>query len=488
MNGSSAQTGRRDVLRLGGGALGAALLSRVPGAAGAPAPRRPNVLYVMGDEHRASALGCYGDPNVHTPTFDAFAREGALLAAAMSCTPVCCPHRASLMTGQYGHHHGLVSNEVEFLPAVACLAETFRDAGYVTGYAGKWHLDSLKPGSGRRGLGFPMDLVSDKKHPLHYPFVPLAETDRSGRDDARLVYEPTLRADQAIRFIETQSRQDRPWLFCLSWIPPHAPYKAPAGYAARYGGRLRLQPNVPAGRPEEFARQSLPGYYGLIESLDAEFGRVLRALGRAGVAEDTIVVYSSDHGDMIGSHGYGAKRWPHDNSARVPFLVRYPRRIPRGRVIAQPFGTPDVYPTLAGLAGVTAPPGLDGLDYSPLLTGRASQAPRDHAFLQMMYGYVPWPGWRALRTEEFTYARTARGPWLLFDVRRDPFETQNRVGEKSARALVDELDRRLAGIMKESGDSWEYRARSGDLQDWLPGGVKQRENDLGVGWPGRAVS
>ena len=187
---------------------------------------------------------------------------------------------------------------------------------------------------------------------------------------------------------------------------------------------------------------------------------------------------------MIGAHGYKAKRWPHDESARVPFLIRYPRAIRGGLVVPDPFSTVDVYPTLTSLAGLKAPTGIDGMDYSGLLTGKSARAPRDYAFLQMMYAYVPWPGWRALRLREYSYARTGKGPWLLFNNAKDPFQTKNLVDDPSSRTLVAEMDRRLAALMKENGDSWEYKATTGDLEAWVPGGGKQRSQSLGVPWPG----
>jgi arylsulfatase A-like enzyme len=249
-------------------------------------------------------------------------------------------------------------------------------------------------------------------------------------------------------------------------------------------GRLQLAPNVPDGLPRKFASASLPDYYGMVESLDVEFKRILEALDRAGVAEDTIVCYSSDHGDMLGSHGYRAKRWPHEASARVPLLIRYPRAIRPGQVINDPFSTIDVHPTLAALAGVKPASGIDGVDYSPLLTGKTSRPPRDYVYLEMAYAYVPWPGWRALRTREYSYARTVKGPWLLTNVLKDPHQLNNLVDDRASRALLEEMDKRLAALMKETGDSWDYRSTTGDVEEWAPGGQKERSQNLGVPWPG----
>jgi arylsulfatase A-like enzyme len=252
---------------------------------------------------------------------------------------------------------------------------------------------------------------------------------------------------------------------------------------------ITIPTNVPPGASTEYAEKCLPDYYGMIESLDDEFGRLMAALKQAGATDDTIVVYTSDHGDMIGCQGLKAKRWPHEESARIPLLIRYPRAIKPGTGIADPIGAPDMYPTLAGLAGVPAPKGLDGDDYSPLLRGESSKPPRDYVYLEMPYAYVPWPGWRALRTRDLMYARTAEKPWLLFDLSKDPWQQKNLVDDPASQALVKQMDARLTAIMKETGDSWDIKADSGDLKNWLPGGGKQQgQASLGTDWPGKAVS
>lgn len=425
---------------------------------------RPNILYIFSDMQRAYSMGCYGDTNARTPNLDAFSRQGIRMDAAMSTTPVCCPHRACLMSGQYAHHHGMMSNGSDFKPTVKCIAETFRDAGYATGYSGKWHLGPVRNSSDPT-YGFP---PPNTEYGVY----------KFGRD-------PKPTTDVAIKFIEEKSKAPTPWILFVSWIFPHTPYKAPDGYREHFP-KIALPPNVPAGTAREYANSNLPDYYGMIECLDGEVGRILRALEKSGAADNTIVVYSSDHGDMIGSQGLEAKRWPYEESARVPFLIRYPRAIPAGHVIADPFGTPDVYPTLAGLAGVKVPNGLDGVDFSAFLTGKDSLPPRDYVYLEMAYAYVPWPGWRAIRTREYMYARALDKPWLLFDLSKDPWEMNNLLNDASRLPLAKQLDSRLQSIMKESGDSWILTATSGDLDKWLPGGSKQQSQTLATDWPGKA--
>src|SRR5215471_10617336 len=269
-------------------------------------PMRPNVLYVIADMERAFSMGCYGDTNARTPALDRFASQGLRLAACISTTPVCCPYRASLMSGQLAHHNGMLSNGCKFQPTVKCLGETFRDSGYEMGYLGKWHLGRANKRSDPT-WGFP---APDTEYGIYH----------FERDPA-----PTT--DIALKFIKEKSAGAVPWMLFVSWIWPHSPYDPPQELLDHFK-HVSIPPNVPPGAPRQFAAKALPGYYGMIEGVDRQFARLLQALEEAGVADDTIVIFSSDHGDMIGSQGYKANRWPYEESARVPFLVRYPKGIP----------------------------------------------------------------------------------------------------------------------------------------------------------------
>jgi arylsulfatase A-like enzyme len=430
-------------------------------AAGKAATKRPNVLYVIADMQRAFSMGCYGDANAKTPTLDKFAAQGLRMDACISATPVCCPYRASLMSGQLAHHNGMLSNGCRFTPTTKCLGETFKEAGYEMGYIGKWHL-------GR----------ATKQSDPTWGFPP-PNTDYGIYHFER---DPAPTTDIALKFINEKSKNRAPWMLFVSWIWPHAPYDAPRELLNDFKN-ITLPPNVPAGAAQGFARKALPGYYGMIEGVDRQFARLLRALDEAGVADDTIVIFSSDHGDMLGSQGYKAKRWPYEESARVPFLIRFPNCIPAGRVLADPFGSPDIYPTLAGLAGVKAPDNLDGADFSELFTGRTQTAPRDYVYMEMPYAYVPWPGWRAFRTKDHMYARISDRAWLLFNLAEDHWQTNNLLATKPE--LVKEYDSRLAGMMKQYGDSWSSKTDTGDVKEWLPGGPKQQTQNLGMPFPGQ---
>lgn len=423
------------------------------------APRKPNILYVIADMQRPQSMGCYDDTNARTPNLDKFAKQGLQLNAAISATPVCCPYRAGLMSGQCSHHNGMLSNGCKFAPTTKCMGETFRDAGYEMGYLGKWHLGNPKKDG--HTWGFP---EPGTEYGI-YTF------DRS----------PTPTTDVSLKFITEKSKSEKPWFLVVSWIMPHEPYKAPKGYAEHFQN-VSIRPNVPTGKPHDFAEKNLPDYYGMIEKIDEEFGRLMKAVADAGVGDDTIVIFSSDHGDMVGSQGYKAKRWPYEESARIPYLIRYPRSLKPGTVIDDPFSNIDAYPTIAGLSGLSAPKKVDGVDFSAFFTGKVSKPPRDFVYLEMPYAFVPWPGWRAIRTREMMYARIVDKPWLMYNLENDPYETNNLVS--SDEMLTKKMDERLAATMKQYGDSWSEKATTGDIDAWLPGASKQASQTLGVPYPG----
>jgi arylsulfatase A-like enzyme len=401
------------------------------------APRKPNLLFVFSDQHRAASLGCYGETEICTPHFDAFAKEGLRLDAAISNTPVCVPYRGSLLTGLYSSTFGVTGNELEknFKPdREKTLARTFKRAGYACGYIGKWHLPGT-PGS----LGFEDYWAFN--HAEHSYFKWTYET---GPDDPQKVtdsgfFRPRMEADLAIKFMRQQ--QDSPFCLFLSWGPPHTPYnQCPRKY--NHYKHLERRPNVPNNMREKDYRY----YHGLIEGVDVEFGRLLKELDNLGLANDTIVVYTSDHGDMMGSQGLMGKCQPYRESLEVPFLIRYPNHIPAGSSSDAMLAAPDVFPTLAALAGLPAPAGLDGQDYSPLLLGRAGAKRRQYSYLTIAEVERKMV-WRGIRTGRYVYARDARGPWVLFDHQEDPFEMENLVQDRPK--LLKELDDWTLQLMAE---------------------------------------
>ncbi|GJM23128.1 MAG: sulfatase/phosphatase [Planctomycetota bacterium] len=426
----------------------------------------PNVLLVMSDAHRANVLGCYGDTQVRTPHFDAFAAQGARFELALSNTPMCRPYRASLMTGCFAHHTGMVTNRSDLNPGVDAngqwtpgglptLGAAFADAGYACGYVGKWHLGSASVDPGPLRFGF-NDSWSAATSPTHTydSWVYATGADHLVEGSGR--FRPAMEVDLLLDF--ARAPREQPFFGVLSWGPPHAPFEPPADF--RRDEFVQPPPNIErtAEYPLESVLQALTGYYGLVEAIDHEFGRLLKALDEAGLARNTIVIYTSDHGAQLGSHGVMGKVRPLRESLEVPFLVRWPEGIAPGTLIDTPFGAPDVFPTLAGLAGLPAPRGIDGDDFSPSLRGTSGAPTREAAYVASHIPiYMERPGWRGLRTRTHSFVRTKEGPSTLFEVASDPYELNNLVHARPE--LVAQLDAQFESLMQTHGDAWRVPKR-----------------------------
>jgi arylsulfatase A-like enzyme len=438
------------------------------------AVRRPNVVFILADEWRAQATGYAGDPNVRTPVLDRLSRESVSFETAVSGCPVCCPYRASLMTGQYPLTNGVFINDVELQPHGPTLAETFKRAGYSTGFIGKWHLYGSPDGKyGRRlayippetRLGFDYWKACECTHEYNRSLY-YEGNDRSPKYWPG--YDAFAETADACAFIESHNRAD-PFFLTLSLGPPHFPYAtAPEKYQRMYENKeIRLRSNVPPENRHD-ATQNLRGYYAHMAALDDCLDRILRTLEKTGAAEDTIVVFTSDHGDMMYSQGLTTKLYPWDESIRVPLLVRYPRKLGRkSRRVRTPISAPDLMPTLLGLSNLAIPESVEGTDCSRLLSG--SPAPRDASvFINLpvpitearRYGFAAY---RGLRTERYTYVRSIKGPWLLYDNQRDPFQMHNLCGR--APQLQRQLDDALDATLRRRGDEFlpaeEYVKRAG---------------------------
>lgn len=428
----------------------------------AASKKQPNVLVIVCDEWRAQATTYNRDPNARTPVLDRFASESVNFENAISGCPVCCPARASMMTGQYPLTHGVFINDVELKPNGPTLAGTFAQAGYRTGYIGKWHLYGSPDGNyGRRlafippenRLGFDYWKACECSHEYNHSLY------FEGNDPTPKYwpgYDADSQTDDACRFMEQQSKAADPFLLFLSLGPPHFPYEtAPAQFRTEYADKaIAFRPNVPPARREE-AGKVLRGYYAHIAALDACLARLLATLKRTGIAEDTIVVFTSDHGDMMLSQGLTTKLYPWDESVRIPFLVRYPRKWgTKGRRLETPISLPDLMPTLLGLAGMKVPASIQGIDRSSL-----TENPRAAALINLpvpitearRYGFAEY---RGVRTRTHTYARTLKGPWLMYDNRSDPYQMHNLAADSAHLKTRAELDRLLDAELRRVGDDF----------------------------------
>jgi arylsulfatase A-like enzyme len=428
------------------------------------------VLFVFADQWRAQATGYAGDPNARTPTLDRIRGEGVSMATAVSSCPVCTPARASLLTGQYPLTHGLFMNDVPLDPHAASIARAFGGAGYDTGYIGKWHVDghgwsAYVPPERRQGFRFwrGYELSHDYNHSPYWADDAQRHTWNGYDAEAQ-----TRCAQEYIRARAGAARGGTPFFLMLSWGPPHGPYHtAPPRFRERYDpAAIRLRPNVPPEVAGE-ARAALAGYYAHVEALDTCLGQLDETLRECGLTDDTILVFTADHGDHLLSHGRRGKQTPWDEAALVPFLIRWPAGLGVApREVRTPFATPDVMPTLLGLAGLQgrqagAQGAVEGLDLSRLIAGEPdpSAAAVEGTLIASYHTHGTYKGYqgkdyRAIRTERHTYARTADGPWLLYDNERDPYQLDNLCGAAAHAALQQELDLRLTRLLARLGDEF----------------------------------
>lgn len=442
--------------------------------------KHPNVVLVFADQWRAQATGYAGDPNVRTPNLDQLAGQAINCTHAVSGYPVCSPARASLLTGQYPHTHGVFINDVCLDPDAVTMAKLFKAAGYDTAYIGKWHLD----GHGRSGYippqrrqGFDYWKVLECTHNYNDSPYYAGESPRKCRWSG---YDAIAQTRDAHQYMAAHDRQ-RPFLLALSWGPPHNPYEtAPAPYNQWYDPtKMILRPNVPDSIAAQ-ARQWLVGYYAHCSALDTCVGDLLASIDQAGLAEDTIFLFFSDHGDMLGSQGQTRKQRPWDESIRIPFLLRYPRRWGwQARRCPVLIDMPDVLPTLLGLCDLPIPSSVEGRNCRIYLDGQVPPAD-DAALLACYHPFSEWlpahggRAFRGLRTDRHTYVRDLRGPWLLYDNNVDPYQQTNLIGEHDHADVQAALDRQLLRRLATLSDRM------------LPGGEYIRRWKYTVGKDGAA--
>ncbi|WP_373519347.1 sulfatase [Pricia sp.] len=433
---------------------------------------RPNVLVILTDQWRAQATGYAGDPNINTPHLDRLASRSVNFKNAVSGMPVCSPFRASLITGQRPLTHGIFMNDVQLDTAAVTFGKIFSKAGYDTGYIGKWHLDGhgrlslIPPGKRRQGFDFwkANECTHDYNHSVYY----------ENHDPERKIwegYDTFAQTVAAIDYIVGKKTEEKPFSLILSYGTPHAPYQtAPEAYQKRFHpDSIQLRENVPEDMKEQ-VKKDLAGYYAHIAALDDMVGKLILNLKETGQLNNTIIVFTSDHGDLLGSHGAYKKQQPYDESVRVPMLWHIPERlgIATGKKDAL-LNSEDILPTLLALCDIPIPETVEGINYKGYLEDaenidRAALITCVQPFGQ--WNRVQYGGreYRGLLTQRYTYARDLNGPWLLFDNEKDPYQMNNLVGNAEYTDLQSELENRLSARLKENGD--EFLPGMTYIQEW----------------------
>lgn len=419
----------------------------------------PNIIVFFTDQQRWDTTGLHGNRLDLTPNFDRFAQQGTHCAHAFTPQPVCGPARSVMQTGRYATSTGCYRNGIPLPADAKTVANYLNTAGYTTGYIGKWHLADEEPvPEGKRG-GYQHWLASNLLE-----FTSDAYDLKLFNNDNDVVKLPGYRVDAqtdaAIRFID--HHQADPFFLFLSYLEPHHQnhlddYPPPVGYRARYTGR---------GIPPDLAalggstHQHLGGYYGMVKRLDEAFGRLLDALKSLGIDEQTVILFTSDHGCHFKTRNAEYKRSGHDSSIRVP--MAWGGGPFEGGGQRQEFvSLVDVPPTLLDVAGIPIPGEMQGRSILPLLNGQNLDWPDDH-FAQISESQVG----RAIRTERWKYIVDAPGKdsWYesgagryveqaLYDLQADPYELTNLVGITSHRPVADRLAERLKTRMAAAGEA-----------------------------------
>lgn len=446
---------------------------------------KPNLIYVFADQLRYGSLSCHGDSMAHTPNIDRFAAESTDLCNAVSGHPVCAPYRASLFTGKYTTSTGMVINEIRMNTNHRCLAEVLEEGGYETAYIGKWHLYAKQFGNhynsdnsfipkGPDRLGFNHFFAAYNFHHAYYGEKAYYHLDSPEKIYGE-GYEPDFQTNLAIEKLKELSVKEKPFALFLSLGTPHDPWTAdnvPEKYYDLYkDAEFSLPPNYsPENDPyadnwailsaEERVQLTewMKIYYGMTTNLDENFGRLMDAVKAMGLYDNTIFIFTSDHGEMFGAHGRRAKNIFYEEAIRVPFFIRWHGKMESGcHDIC--LNSVDIMPTLLGMAGLPIPEEVEGSDLSGcLLRGERDREP-EGALLMGTGATAVWKDgheWRGFRTKKYTYAvYHIDGREYLFDNTVDPYQLNDLSHHSGYIAILEELRQKMNEKMREIGDTFE---------------------------------
>ena len=440
---------------------------------------QPNLLFLFSDQQRWDTCGCYGQPLAVTPNLDRLAAEGVRFERAYTCQPVCGPARACLQTGLYAEANGCYTNNIalDYTRTPEFLAPRLAQAGYETGYLGKWHLASTgenkqdvtdrppmdhktKPvppayRAGYNDFWLASDILEFTSHGYDgYMFD--ADMDRREFPEGR--YRADAQTDWLLEFLQSRTG-DRPWFLFSSWIEPHH-QNDHNHYEGPHGSKERFADFVCPGdlvETEGDWREEYPDYLGCINALDHNLGRILDELERLGMRENTIIIYTSDHGSHFRTRNRGYKRSCHEGCVRIPMVIHGPG-FTGGRVVDELVSLIDLPPTLLAGAGIDVPDNWHGRALQPLAEGAAVDWPEE-AFIQISesqcgraivtkkWKYSCWvPGFKGPRSDTYTEA-------FLYDLENDPDERHNLVADPGHAEVRAQLAERLKARMVAAGET-----------------------------------
>jgi arylsulfatase A-like enzyme len=421
-----------------------------------------NLLFIFTDQQHRYALGCMGNPDVETPTLDRLAERGVLFTRSYSNDPVCGPFRGSLLTGQYSSRCGVTRNGDPLPDGAPTFADAANAGGYDTAFVGKWHLG----GAGNQPI--PKALRGGFQHFMGYQchngfYNEVCFYDEANREHRFEKHRTDVTTDLAIERLKMLARSQSPFMLMVAYQAPHYPEQPAPEYARMYRDRpVSRRPNC-TGEIDPFtATHSPPSpdsidldpdyqrygndldayirlYNAMCTQIDANIGRLFDALEDAGVADQTMIVFTSDHGDMQGSHGMKNKCLPYEESAGIPLIVRVPG-LPESRVSDAPVSGIDLMPTCLELMGLPPVDGVDGASFAPLLRGRTEAGPGFAFSERGTWCMVVGAAWKLVAER----GENGLAPTMLFHLDEDPYEMQNRVADPADAPLRDRMLAELA--------------------------------------------
>lgn len=452
----------------------------------------PNLLFIFADQYRRASLGFLNEDPVVTPNIDRLAQEGVFFSKAVANHPLCSPYRAMLMTGKYPLSNGVLANCHSGRTAYGnflkndevCFSDILVQNGYSAGYVGKWHLDgppATPPGEkkiwdtwcppeDRHGFSFWYAYGTHNRHNRPYYW------DTDGKENDKIMvnkWSPEHEADIIMSYLDNTSDQrdgNKPFALFWSINPPHTPFKqVPKKYTKHYDGQnykdVLNRPNVKyyvdtvLKRGDRGRRNSLeqaPDYFACVNGVDDQIGRVIEHLKSKGLYENTIIVFSSDHGEMLGSHGLMHKNVWFKEAFEIPFIVHFPKSIkPKTEDLL--ISVPDYMPTILSFMGLgdNLPDDIEGIDYSGIFYDKNVKRPEK----QLYFGSEPsdpGSGVRGFRNEKYTYA-VVKGKkdekfYYLYNDSIDPYQMKNIWGDNPEfdKTMALELD----GLLKSMNDPW----------------------------------
>ncbi len=490
---------RREFLRLAGGSAAVAAFGAYACTTGGkPGPQaKPNILYLMSDQHRYDCVGANGNPAIHTPNLDRIAAEGVRFCRAYTSTPSCTPARSGILTGLSPWHHGMLGYGRVAKGYEVELPREVRKAGYYTFGIGKMHWFPQRSLHGfhatvvdESGRVETADFVSDYRKWFKQQ-APDLDPDATGigwnsyRAAPYALPEdlhPTFWTGQrAVDFIEKYDRAE-PFMLKVSFARPHSPYEAPARFwemyletdlprpvvgkwAGRYETRSSERFNIWHGKLDmATVLRARRGYYGSVSFIDEQIGRILDALERRGMLDNTLIVYFGDHGDMLGDHNMWRKTYAYESSARIPMLLRWPRpwgmHEKRNTERTEPVELRDILPTFLDAAGAPIPEGLDGRSMLELVRGNSTNPWREYLDLEHYVCYSQTNDWNAMVSDRFKYVfHACDGSEQLFDLHNDPHELEDLSGDSRYSTLLHDWRAALAGHFAERGEPYLVNGR-----------------------------